>query len=472
MSTKKLTIKEQIAMWQNMKVNKEMEALEEKINTVKKVDIKTFDSQPKTTKPIQKTTTTKTNNKSLSNNETLSFIDFDGVKHQYVSSIFGYSTAMTTNKPSVLIDRVPDLKKMIKGGKSFTSWQPTHSLLTKEYIEVGFSEPGYITGVEIFENWNPGAIIKISAHPYDSKMGNTRYGKKNWKPIWTASNPESLEGTRKFNPKLETKERIYTSLLRIDISLKREVPYYQIAGVCLLTSESALKHQLNISPQVSTCFNDFKLIIKNGDKKKEFPTSKLLLSTLSQYFYDLLMKNASLHEIEFEFDLKYFETVYSYLQKMTISFDEEDIIDLYLIIDKLSFDHLKIQLFEQFPKSICISNYHHLWNKIQENNSNPNIKQFQSLLNDFIYRSFSDIIHDDNFVQVSDDFINYYTSKNELIVNEFELCLALFNRDKSINLKDHIRFGLIQGDNWETVQGLTKLKVKPNNITLQRNKNH
>ena len=229
-----------------------------------------------------------------------------------------------------------------------------------------------------------------------------------------------------------------------------------------------------ISPIVMSTFSDFKMIIKdqNSEKKKEFPMSKILLSTLSPYFLNLFEKDKKLNEIEFEFNLKLFELINEYLNSMKLTYNEEDIIKLFLIADKLSLETLKIEIFSTFQSILSLSNFHIFFEEIYQNSfRNPNVKQFFGILNKFVYVEMNEIIHLDDFKDVSDDFIKYYCTKSELKVSEFELCLALFRRDNQTNLKDFIRFGGITGGQWETVQAVTQLTSKPNTNSIARYKN-
>ena len=291
--------------------------------------------------------------------------------------------------------------------------------------------------------------------------------KKNWIEIWSNENPESLEGTRKFSPNFKLDEKITTSLIRIDISLKREISYYQIAGICLLTGDSTTKHQLSISPILNTLFHDFKIIINDSGNIKEYPTSKLLLSTLSAYFFDLLQKNQQLNEIEYEFNLELFDLIYLYLNSMKISYFEIDIVKMFSIADQLSLDNFKNQILNNFQKCINLDDYHHYFNDIIESKS-PNIQQLQLVLDNFVCDEFSTIISQENFKEISVEFIRYYCMKSEIRVREYDLCLSIYNRDNKMKMNDLIRFGNIKGTEWESIKSILKLNEKPNNNKLPR----
>jgi hypothetical protein len=482
---RKQSVKDKISLWQN--INRDTSKTENFIETneifTEKKDVKT--EKPTTTKPTTTTTTkpTITTTKTTKNQTPLNFTDLEGVKHQIMSGVVNCSSSLSTNKATGIVNKIPTEEFMLKESKSFSCWEPTHGRDTLEYIEVEvflsfsnfkFPEPGYVQGIEIYENFHPGAVITISACVYQPG-GNKKFGKKDWVKLWMSNQlePESLSGTRKFSPtfNVDPKKQVFSSYIRIDISLKRLVTYYQIAGVCLLTTkEPSLRHPLPSFSNKMMEFSDFKIIVKDGEKKKEFPTSRLLLATMSPMFSEKLLKENELREMEFEFDIIPFEFVYFYLNYQKLQFEEMTVIDVYIIADKLSLHELKKALLSQFSSFLDGENFSKIWEKIKSKQKSGDLSQLKSVIDHYIESNFNYLMHTDVFDNVSESFLKYYLKKGTLNVDEYPLCLALHDWNKKNNkpmdnLHDLIQYGMMVGNQWETIQSLTGLKKKPNNKT-------
>jgi hypothetical protein len=315
-------------------------------------------------------------------------------------------------------------------------------------------------------------VITISACEYQPG-GNKKFGKKDWVKLWMSDQlePESLSGTRKFSPKfnVDLKKQVFSSYIRIDISLKRSVTYYQIAGIGLLTTkEPSLKHSLPSYRNKMMEFSDFKIIVKDGEKKKEFPTSRLLLATLSPLFSQMFLKDNELREMEFEFDITSFEFVYFYLNCQKLPFEEITVVDVYIIADKLSLTELKKALLSKFTFFLDGENYSKIWERIKLKQKSGDLTQLKPLLDFYIVSNFNYLMHSDAFDCVSESFLKYYLKNGTLNVDEYPLCLALIDWNKKNNkptnhLHEWINFGGMVGNQWETIQALTGLKEKPNN---------
>eukprot|EP01124_Arcella_intermedia_P004706 TRINITY_DN12695_c0_g1_i1.p1 TRINITY_DN12695_c0_g1~~TRINITY_DN12695_c0_g1_i1.p1 ORF type:complete len:315 (+),score=55.77 TRINITY_DN12695_c0_g1_i1:1-945(+) len=78
-----------------------------------------------------------------------------------------------------------------KYGDISSSWAPRQSTSVSEFLELKYEIPVHICGIDIFETWNPGCVVKLSAH--DGEM---------WRVIWTGqfNQPSLPEASRVFSP--------------------------------------------------------------------------------------------------------------------------------------------------------------------------------------------------------------------------------------------------------------------------------
>jgi len=118
-----VSVQDKISKWENTKEKKQViEAFTKLFPKKRKIpETQTQSIQLRNIKPMKKIS---------------SFIDNEGIKHQFISSIFGFSSAKSTNHPSVLINKNPEEKKINLSGKSYSCWEPTSAINTLEYLEV------------------------------------------------------------------------------------------------------------------------------------------------------------------------------------------------------------------------------------------------------------------------------------------------------------------------------------------------
>jgi hypothetical protein len=141
--SRKQSVKDKISMWQNINRNdvsnfeKVIEKEKNEIFTEKPQTVKT--DKP-TTKPTTTTTTTTTTKptitKPIQKKTPLNYTDVEGVQHQIMSSVVNCSCSLSTNKATIIVNKLPTEEFMLKPTKSYSCWEPSHGRDTLEYIEV------------------------------------------------------------------------------------------------------------------------------------------------------------------------------------------------------------------------------------------------------------------------------------------------------------------------------------------------
>jgi hypothetical protein len=113
-------------------------------------------------------------------------------------------------------------------GDISSSWAPQSSSGTEEYLVLRFSTPVYICGIDVFETWNPGCVVKFSA--FDGQL---------WHVIWQGefSQPSVPELPRVFSPPFSCTS-FRSNLIRIDLDCINSRSWTEIDCVRLRGRES------------------------------------------------------------------------------------------------------------------------------------------------------------------------------------------------------------------------------------------
>jgi len=105
------------------------------------------------------------------------------------------------------------------------AWAPARSRGTFEFLVLEFHTPVYITGVDIFETYNPGHITKISIY---NEEGNS------WVEVFTTEAANIAELSRVYSPPLDPPVLTFRSnRIRIDLDCQLSRSWSEIDCVCL-----------------------------------------------------------------------------------------------------------------------------------------------------------------------------------------------------------------------------------------------
>jgi hypothetical protein len=108
-----------------------------------------------------------------------------------------------------------------------TAWAPLTSSGSEESLHVKFATPVYVCGVDIFETWNPGYIVKVSA--FDGSQ---------WQVLWKGSVEQRLpELPRVFSPPFSC-TTYRSDQIRIDLDCTNSVSWTEIDAIRLRGRET------------------------------------------------------------------------------------------------------------------------------------------------------------------------------------------------------------------------------------------
>jgi len=107
-----------------------------------------------------------------------------------------------------------------------TSWAPSQSSGKQEFLELQFKNKVNPRKIEIYETFNPGSLVKISAKDSNKK----------WVTLWKSKRKNEAAKSRIFKPKLE-KVDFQTNEIRLDIDTVGSIGFYEIDAVKLIGDE-------------------------------------------------------------------------------------------------------------------------------------------------------------------------------------------------------------------------------------------
>ncbi|MDR0926592.1 MAG: OmpA family protein [Ignavibacteria bacterium] len=139
-----------------------------------------------------------------------------------------YAPQQVLGSPSVMDDY----------GESFCAWSPK-SNKRNDYIVVSFEKSMQIEQVAIAENFNPGAIVKV-----------TVYGEGKEQMVYSNSDPKPIQQRgRMFNIYCD-KTPFRVDRVRIDINTYKYETLYQIDAICISDSKQPVELKINLSNDV------------------------------------------------------------------------------------------------------------------------------------------------------------------------------------------------------------------------------
>ena len=139
-----------------------------------------------------------------------------------------YSNKQILGPPNVM----PDF------GESVCAWMP-RTIGRSDFITVGYKEPMYVQQVAIFENYRPGAIVKV-----------TLFGEDKDTVIYSNSSPNPMRSRGRVLNIIIPKTSFKVERLRIDINTERYRDFYQIDAVAISDETKRIDCKINLSSDV------------------------------------------------------------------------------------------------------------------------------------------------------------------------------------------------------------------------------
>jgi hypothetical protein len=113
-------------------------------------------------------------------------------------------------------------------GDISTAWAPLNSSGYQEFLHLKYQTPVHVCGVDVFETWNPGCVVKISA--FDGTK---------WHVLWSGPVEQHRlpELPRVFSPAFPC-TTFKSDEIRIDLDCRRSVSWTEIDAIRLRGRES------------------------------------------------------------------------------------------------------------------------------------------------------------------------------------------------------------------------------------------
>lgn len=139
-----------------------------------------------------------------------------------------YSNKQILGQPSIMSDF----------GETVCAWTP-REVGRNDFISIGYKEPMYVKQVSIHENYNPGAIVKV-----------TLYGEGKDTLVYSNSKPRIISRRgRMFNIFLKNIS-FKVNKVRIDINTESYRDFYQIDAVAISDEVTPISSKINLSNDV------------------------------------------------------------------------------------------------------------------------------------------------------------------------------------------------------------------------------
>lgn len=154
--------------------------------------------------------------------------DASGYNNTRGYHINAYSPYQVLGKPSV----------MPNYGETVCAWAP-QSIKRNDFLILGFEKPIYAEQVAIAENFNPGAIVKI-----------TLYGEDQSLMVFSNSDPKPLQRLGRMMNVYFDRTTFKVDRVRIDINTYQYSDNYQIDAVAISDSTEPIEIKINLSTDV------------------------------------------------------------------------------------------------------------------------------------------------------------------------------------------------------------------------------
>jgi hypothetical protein len=306
-----------------------------------------------------------------------------------------------------------------------TAWAPAKSSGTFEYLELEFTKYMIVSGIEIYETYHPGAVVKISL-----------WRKNKWTVVYSGeSQANKLPAqSRIFAPPLR-KTQFATKRVRIDLDTRKspswsEIDAVQLIGEFVHAQEEVEAPKIDRKNILATKVRGIGLDLKKFLKHEEtadihlvfedesgtkftFPAHKFILAARSKVFRSLFY--GGFEDVGKEFILenvrntKVMDQFLNYLYTDTLEVSDDIILPLLALADQ--YDLIKLKLACGAFASDKIT--HENWSQILE---------FASLFNE------KELLRD--CIQYVGKFINELMDKKAFLKLNQDLFLSLLESDE------------------------------------------
>jgi len=181
-----------------------------------------------------------------------------------------------TTHPGFHVSKTSTPQTFPRYGDISNAWAPLNSSGHQEFLHLKFQTPVHICGVDVFETWNPGCVVKISA--FDGTK---------WQVLWSGPVEQHRlpELPRVFSPSFPC-TTFKSDHIRIDLDCRRSVSWTEIDAIRLRGRESYLwtpnTHCRYAPPLKQTVFQ-FLLCMNRLQEEEKISVTQDVVSLICQY---------------------------------------------------------------------------------------------------------------------------------------------------------------------------------------------
>ncbi|XP_005092041.1 F-box/LRR-repeat protein 4 isoform X2 [Aplysia californica] len=262
---------------------------------------------------------------------------------------------------------------------------------SNQFIEVEFDVLVRPTAVNIYETFNPGAVVAVKAQ---DPMGK-------WVPLWTASRPQTFTASRIFSPSLKDVV-VKTNVLRIEIDCSAAATWCEIDAVELV----GIRDGAVMPADDGSYFVEIGSLVNNklhSDMKFEIDgksvyAHKAILAARSKYFANMFKR-----EKEKKCDLKLPDVSYKdilavlqfiYTNRLPLDCSTETLVSICNAATTFELPDMKKAATYKVLESLCCSNVVHIYMGISKDRS---LAELEAMCKKFMADNLKDMSKERSF---------------------------------------------------------------------------
>lgn len=271
------------------------------------------------------------------------------------------------------------------------------TLSADEFIVVEYEEQIFVTAIEIYETYNAGGVVGVSA--FDN-FSNT------WIKLWEAKSAQRVDGSRIFSPPIGAPPfKIDRIRLNVDCTVAKtwvELDAVKIKGTRLSSNKPPVSEFSIVLKEFvnNSLFSDVKFTIEG----KEVSGHKAILSARSGYFRALLCggnfepdKAIKLDDISYAGFVAMME--YIYTNDCDPSLPTEVLTELIRIGDKLSMNNMRAKSYSYLQQNMTVDNVIYIYCNATE--KLPHLPDIEDLALDFMAKHLTKVTRTTLFINLS-----------------------------------------------------------------------
>lgn len=275
------------------------------------------------------------------------------------------------------------------------SWAQQHTT-GREWIEVEFAESLMITGIDIYETYHAGAVVKIAAK---------KLPLEEWRTIWQTNHAQVLDLSRIFSPPLNPPP-FPTKFIRVEVDCSASQSWCELDAIKLKG-----KRPFKVSaPPMSELSEDLAMLVNNerfSDVKlwvdgQCFFGHRAILSARSSYFESMFcsgMRESTQADVKIpNVDADVFSAVLSFIYTNTVNCPPSLYVRLIQVADMFNLESLQRLCASSLVGQLTVANVIDVFKAVCSQAAPP--EDIRKLCLDFIVSHFKDVTQTSSFVDL------------------------------------------------------------------------